>query len=363
MIRKCLRAGLFLAISSATAWAQGPPPPTVTGDPVARPTEAGFRFTPGLARMMARQYTSHLTARFDLDKTKADEATEKVARRLMQMFHQLDGPGQELLERFMEEQLSANADGERAFVPRKFTKEFADRVLPMMPAIRDLARGTVQDVRPMLPLKQQLKLAGEMMAFNTGIDAFEAQMQEWSAGKAANNADPFSRADREVTLDELGQSQALKRARERAQSAATRAFADEWQQYVKDAKSFYGFDESQSATADSILRECLDRAEQIQGQEPWRSRYYRNRIWSTMIFQIPAGWNNPLRPLLDEEQDELTAGLKALGNDLKTRIDRIPTTAQRRSADQKIESLLAEKGLEMPSTRSPAQTQPAGGAQ
>ncbi len=360
MIRQCFQAGLLLAFVVSTAAAQPAAAPAGRDDPMARPTEQGFRLTPGLARLMARQYTEHLTSAFELDKSKADEASEKVARRIMQMFHEVDGPGQELIERFMEEQMSAAARGEHSFVPRGFGKEFADRVLPLVPAIRDLTRGTVQDVRPMLPLKQQLKLAGEMMAFNTGIDAFEERMREWSNGQVPANEDPFDRGNREIKLDEQGQSSALKRAREQANNATAKGFADEWEQYVKDAKSFYAFDASQSATADSVLRECLERADQIRADELWRTKYYRNRLWQQMIFQMPGGWNNPLRPLLEQEKDDLNAGMEAIGEDLKVRIDRIPTTAQRRGAEQRMESLLAEKGIDL---NAPPTTAPAGGVQ
>lgn len=360
MIRKRLGFGLLIAMAALPAPGQPAEPAARDADPMARPTEAGFRFTPGLARLLARAYTGHLTSSFELDKAKADEATEKIARRMMQMFHQVDGPGQELLERFMEEQFAAQANGERAFVPRGFTKEFADRVLPLLPAIREMARGSVQDIRPMLPLKQQLKLAGEMMAFNTGLDAFEERMRQWSEGNVTANEDPFNDRDRELKLDEQGQSRPLKRAREQANNALAKDVTDDWETYVKEAKVFYGFDASQSATADSILRECLDRADQIRSNEQWRAKYYRNRLWRQMIFQFPEGWNNPLRTLLEQEQKDLIAGLEAVGEDLKTRIDRIPTTVQRRDAQQRIESLLAEKGMDLDAA--PATTQ-SGGAQ
>jgi hypothetical protein len=360
MIRQCFLAGLLAALAVSTVTAQPAAAPANKDDPMARPTEQGFRLTPGLARLMARQYTGHLTGSFELDKSKADEASEKVARRIMQMFHQVDGPAQELIERFMEEQISASARGEHSFVPRGFGKEFAERVLPLVPAIRDLARGTVQDVRPMLPLKQQLKLAGEMMAFNTGMDAFEERMREWSNGQVSANEDPFDSRNNEIKLDEQGQSSALKRAREQATKAIGKDITDGWEQYVKDAKSFYGFDTSQSATADSILRECIERADQIRANEEWRTKYYRNRVWQQMISQIPGGWNNPFRPLLEQEKSDLSAGMESIGDDLKARIDRIPTTAQRRNAEQRMESLLAEKGLDLKASLTT--TQP-GGAQ
>ncbi|NLE58667.1 MAG: hypothetical protein GX616_09925 [Planctomycetes bacterium] len=359
MIRHCLRPGLLVLFSVSTAAAQTRAPQG-NNDSMDRPTEAGFRITPGMARMFAGAWTGRLTAHLGLDQSKADEATEKAARRFMQMVHQMDGPGQELVERFMEEQLSAAARGEHSFVPRGFGKEFGERVVPLVPAIREMARGTVQDIRPMLPLKQQFKLAGEMMAFNKGLDAFEERMRQWASGQADTTRNPFEDENREVKLDELGQSSDLKRAREQAQNTLDKEATALWERYVKDAKAFYGFDESQSATVDSVLRECLERAERLRTDEQWRGKYYRNRVWQRMLFRLPDGWNHPLMSLLAEEQADLIAGFKVIEEDLKTRIDRIPTPSQRRTAEQRIESLLADKGFEM---RTTVGTAPEGGAE
>lgn len=360
MIRKLLRPGLLVLLAVSTAAAQQSGAGSGNSDPMDRPTEAGFRFTPGMARIFASAWTGHLTGQLGLDKSKADEATEKVARRFMQMMHQIDGPGQELIERFMEEQMSAAARGEQSFVPRGFGKEFGERVVPLVPAIRDMARGTVQDIRPMLPLKQQLKLAGEMMAFNKALDAFEERMRAWADGRADTTRNPFEDPDQEIKLDEQGQSPDLKRARQQAQIAIDREPTAAWEKYVKDAKTFYGFDESQSATADSVLRECLERADRIRSDQQWRAKSHRNRVWQSMMFRLPDGWNHPLRLLLDQEQTDLNSGFRAIENDLKTRIDRIPTPSQRRAAEERMESLLSEKGFDLKPADAAA---PEGGAQ
>ncbi len=360
MIRRCLQAGLVLALV-VSASAQPAAPAPAGGDPMARPTQAGFRITPEMARVFARAYAQHLTGQLGLDKDKADEATEKIARRVMQMMHQIDGPGQELIERIMEETFSAAARGEHSAMPPGFGKEFAERLLPLMPAIREMARGALQDIRPMLPLKQQLKLAGEAMAFNKGLDAFEERMRQWASGQADTTQNPFEDANQEVKLDEQGQSSDLKRAREQARSAMDREPNQGWEKYVKDAKEFYGFDASQSATADSILRECLERADRVRTDQQWQAQYYRNRLWQQMVFRLPNGWNHPLRPLLEQEHRDLNAGFKLIEEDLKARIDRIPTPTQRRAVEEKIEALLAEKGIEL--TPSTSVASEAGGAQ
>jgi hypothetical protein len=346
MTHHLLLAATAMLLLVSTALAQSRVGPA-SRDPMSYPTEAGFRFTPGIARLFARQFAEHgLINHYNMDKSKTDEVTEKVARRLMQMFHQTDGPGQELFERYMEEQLNAQARGEQGFVPKAFSKEFADRVRPLLPAIRELGKGVAQDIRPMLPLKQQLKMAGEMMAFNAGLDAFDQMMEQWSNGQADNTADPFNDSDKEVKLDEQGQSEALKRARQRAQTEVDKGMKDDWTRYVKDAKEFYGFDVPQKATADSILRECLERADAIASDSSWQARYYRDRLWQNMITRLPNGWNHPLRRLIEQDQEDLKTQFKVIEEELKNRIDRIPTEAQRRAADQRVQSFLAGKGFQ-----------------
>ena len=359
MAKRILMWTIALVILAGSVRAQDTGLPDDSDDILSRPSEHGFRITPGLARILAQQFTKNaLIKHYQMDEAKSDEVNELVTRRMMQAAHALDGQGQEFLERLIEEQLVYQKEqGGGGFMPPSFGQEFAKRLVPMMPAIRDVVRGVGQDIRPMLPFKKQLTLARDLMGVNTMLDAFEERMTKWANGEEEALGDPFRtrRPEDKVKLDENGESTALKRSRKTAEEQLEKSRFREWKKYVQQAKQFYQFDDAQAATADSILREYLERAQSIIQDQAWRTRVYQNRVWSTMLLQKPNGRNHPLQAILLNELIETNAPLRELENQLKARIETIPTHAQRKAADDRLNTWLADKGLELEESEEVAQ--------
>lgn len=314
----------------------------------------GLRFTPGMARVFAGIYTREvLKERYQIPEDKEEQAREMVARRFMQLAHKIDEPGRELIERFVEEQLSFQGSGkgnEGRFMPPAFGKEFADRVLPVLPEIRDMMRGVTQDVRPLLPFKQQLKMAGDMMAVKTGFDGFEETMKKWSSGEVTDYKDPFNKRQ-EPKKDEQGQTERLKNARTAAQGEADKGRTQRWEQYLEKFKELYGLDAAQVSTAESILREYTGREEQLRADAGWRERIYQCQLWTNMQRELESSWNHPARWLIEDESAASRESWNDLEEQFKSRLERIPTSAQRRAAEQKVMALLKEKGLSLPETQ------------
>lgn len=318
--------------------------------------DAAVRFTPDMARAMAGIYTREvLKRRYELPDEKIEQAQESVARRLMQLAHKIDEPGSEVIQRFVEEQFAYNAgrkDGEGGgFMPPAFGKEFADRVLPILPEVREMARGVSQDIRPMLPMKQQLKMAGDLMAFKTGMDAFETTIKKWSTGEVTDYQDPFNNRKREKPKrDENGLTERLKGARQGATSEAENPRAQRWENYLKKFEELYGLDPAQVATAESVLREYADREQRVRSDAAWRERMYQMQVWATMCWELENAWNHPAKWLIEDQAREVREPLEALEEQYKTRLESIPTSAQRQAVEQKITALLKEKGLQAPET-------------
>lgn len=315
----------------------------------------GVRFTPGMARSLAGIYTRQmLKNRYELPEEKIAEAQELVARRFMQLAHKIDQPGRELLERFVEEQLTYNAEhrGGGGFMPPTFGKEFADRVLPILPEVRDMVRGVSQDVRPMLPMKQQLKMAGDMMAFKTATDGFEETMKKWSSGEITEYKDPFNpRREERKKKDEQGQTERLKGARSSAQNEADKSRAKRWEGYIEKFKELYELDTAQTSTAESILREYTEREQRLIAEPGWRDRIYRGQLWTNMQWEIENAWNHPAKWLIEDNLATAREPLEDLDEQFKARLESIPTSSQRRAAEQRVEALLKEKGLQLPEVK------------
>jgi len=305
---------------------------------------AELRFTPEMARGMAGMYVRQfLRRRYELPEDRAEEAQEMVTRRIMQLAHKIDEPGRELIERFAEEQLNHQARrGGHTFMPPGFGKEFADRMLPLIPEIRELARGVSQDVRPMLPMKQQLKMAGDLMAFKTAVDGFEETIKKWATGEVTDFKDPFRP---EPKKDESGQTEALKRARDSAQSEIEKRRAKRWERYLESFRDLYNLDPAQVSTGESILREFAEREQRIVEDPGWQQRMYQAQLWMMMRWNLPEGWSHPARFLLEDYLAEVKDPVDRLEQQFKLRLESIPTSSQRRAAEERVAALLREKGF------------------
>ncbi len=340
---------LLLVLLGAAARAQnadGSAPP----DPMDRPTEAGLRFTPGMARALGKAYAKNLLVRrYELGEDKVDEAAEKVARRLMDLAHKNQEHGQQLIEFAMaeavNEEAKSNRNGPGGLTPR-MGKGIAEHMLPMMPSLRELVGGVTQDIRPMLSFKQQLKLSADSALAATALDAFDKTMQRWSSGNVQPFENPFQSSDPSASpRDADGETYAMKSARRTAERVAAEEPWKPWEAYVQAAKEFYQFDASQAGTADSILREYTDRARTVWLDQTLQAQAYRNRLWSNLSMQLPGGWNSPLRLLLEKEYADVSSPVTQLGNELKDRIEQIPTAAQRTAAEERVDAaILAKSG-------------------
>jgi hypothetical protein len=292
---------------------------------MSRPTEYGVRFTPAMARSVARMLTRfNFMQRYELDEAYADEVTELIARRLMETAHALDGPGQEFVERFMEEMLrqESQGGGGGGFIPPEFTREFAERLKSILPEVRKLAANVTQDVRPKLAFKQQLKLAGEMMAFNTAIDGFEQTLDQWARGEADKFGPSLDGPQQNLQKDETGQTAALRQAarRRRLLLDAEIRRADPIRRAgqsllrVRRRPGRHGrFRPSRAARAGSVSRSRRDLA---------RPRLSQPRLVTACL--EPAPMEAPAAHQLERDYEELLPA-RPLEDELKRRIDRIPT--------------------------------------
>ncbi|HPZ99341.1 MAG TPA: hypothetical protein PL151_18445 [Phycisphaerae bacterium] len=279
---------------------------------------------------------------------KRAQAQELVARRFMQLAHKIDKPGRELIERLMEEQLAHQAgSGRPSSMPPAFGKEFAERILPIIPEIHEVARGIGQDVRPLLPLKQQLKMAGDLMAFKATVDGFEATMKKWASGEITSFQDPLGAHD-QFEKDETGQTRTLQQARWRAQGEVENTRVKQWGTYIEQFKKLYDLDPAQAATADSILREFTQREERLMADPTWRDRIYEGQLWAVMSLALTGDWSHPARTLIEDQMALRRQSWDDLEAEFKARLESIPTTAQRRAAEEKIARLMQEKGLQLP---------------
>ena len=204
----------------------------------------------------------------------------------------------------------------------------------------------------MLGMKQQLKLAGHLIAIGKGIDVFEENMKKWAEGDVDPYGNPLEPQDKPIELNENGESKELAAARQRAEGTLNAEKRHEgWEKYVEQAKEFYQFDDTQAATAESVLREMIDRSDSIRADEEWRERAYRNRLWSFMGSRLGLRRHNVIEDIVSDDFTVLTRPIQDLYMELRVRIDSIPTEAQRRAAEERILASMSEQGFDLDDER------------
>jgi len=157
----------------------------------------------------------------------------------MALAHRVDGQAVELFDFVSNQIMLAEAEGRiQGGMPQELQKGIAERMLPVLPQVRDLVRDVSGDVGPMLSFKQQLKLTGDVAMAGTAINAFEQNMQLWSKGQGNPFGDPFRKdEDQPAPLDKDGLSKQASQAKKTAKSNAEGGEWREWKKYVQDAPS------------------------------------------------------------------------------------------------------------------------------
>jgi hypothetical protein len=334
--------------------AQDRAPAAGSGDSWNRTTEVGVRLTPEMARAGARLFTEkYLVSEFELDPAKVDQATELMARRIMQLAHEHEEAGQEFIEFAMttalEFQVKNRNGAEDTGFPVDLAKGVGTRLVPLIPSIREATNGVMQDVRPLLSFKQQLKFTGQIALANVALDALDKNMRRWSTGEVDEFSDPFDDPEATEKRDAAAEKQRLDNARKAAEARSKQRLGAQWEEYVKAAKEYYQMDDAQGQAADSLLREYQERAKTAIGSEAeWRKRIYANQFWQMFSMELPGKWGgNPLYVMLDRERETLREPLDKLEEELKQRIDEIPTQAQREAAEARITAAFAAKGVKI----------------
>jgi hypothetical protein len=334
---------LTIGLLVATAAMAQEPAADEKADDFMRPTRAGVRMTPGLARAITRQMVKNgvLTREFGLEESRQEEAAEKIARRMMEMAHKNGRQGAEFFEFAMQSMIENNG----RFTPES-GKRWAELSKPLVPAFRDMATGIAEDMREMLPPNKQPAFAAKMLALSVAIDAYEKRMDRWLEGGAKEGENPFDdRSNRQQaeTPADPNEPPALRESRQRSEREIERQSKGSWRSYVDRAAEYYQFTDAQKQTAESILREMEGRAKQMMNDE-WRAKVMANRTRRNLP-DFGASWNTPWAWRLEREFESLMAPLRDMTRELQDRLDEIPTTEQRQAADQRMAAKLAEKGL------------------
>lgn len=224
--------------------------------------------------------------------------------------------------------------------------EWAQQMIPLVHGFQSLAASSVEDLRAALTDEQAGILDADMAAFNVGVSFARSKMELWAAGEYNPETDwPRGAKHEEASAIE---EKAVREAQERARSevtgqpVATAPTADSrpanpaadpahgpedaWTRYVREFCARYEFTREQTETAQRFLREA----------RRLRDRYQVKRLED--FRRLESALRDPGQKDLEKLQADykrLQAPLDRYFQQLKDRLDQLPTRAQRRGALEK----------------------------
>lgn len=325
-----------------------------------RPTDTGLRFTPGMARAIAFQFTRQMKWRYELSDDQTQSIEEALGRQIMKLARDTDSPGyRDAIELMMETMI--RHDGR---LPAEEAKEFARRFKPALPHLDRFFEESAKQVSSRMNMSQRLKFTADSAPVLMGFKYFRGQIEQWERGEVApmNRFGPAGRnqlddPSRESAVEDPAAAAAAEpepeRVRVRRQSDNELTFAleaqlGEWREYVSQATAYYRFTDEQKKAAQGILKDSLDRATAIRTPawlEKLRENRYRRVATNRLGPDVTAA--GPWMSQLMRERAELLKPIDDLFEELKLRIDALPTSEQREAARERIRQAYAKAGLEI----------------
>lgn len=317
-----------------------------------KPTSLGIRLTPELAGAMSKRFVQEMVIQYELGSDQAEVITGLMTRSIMRFAHQNEKTGQQMIEFMMTTML----ENDNRF-SKEAAQEFARMSRPLIPNLQEFFTKLGADIGQEMSLGQRMKFTADMAAAAAGITIFEARMKRWEEGKIGPNANPFwDPADKdpslahEVVVEDPNEHPSHRRARlevERWTEWELR-LDDQWGEYIKQAAQYYEFDEAQNSAAESILKQCRERAAAIKTPE-WMAMMKQNRIAKRLARMSEADLRQgPVVFALDRDYNRYRKPLLDLDEEFKKRIDEIPDSKQRAAAQRTARKFLADRGMKQP---------------
>lgn len=316
-----------------------------------KPTEIGVRFTPRMAQAMGHLFAREMKGQYELSDEQVNDVREIIATRLMKTVSNNAVTGRDMMEMMMETVMEN--DGR---FPKESAQQFAKLAKPLIPALHDFFRETAGEIGKKMTVKQRLKFTADVAKATAGLAIFENRMKRWEEGQVGDGANPFwdpadndpSKAG-EAANEDPNEKPEHRQARQRAERQMSWQWDVEksWPAYVDQATEFYEFDEAQQNSAKAVLADMLQRAKAIKTPQ-WEENVRQNRIAQSLSWRAGGSRfsQGPWMFRLESQYDQLTKPLEDLSQELKRRIEQLPTTAQRTKAMEKVRQALGEKGLD-----------------
>jgi hypothetical protein len=266
------------------------------------------------------RWVAGATRKFELTERQTDQFAEQLRRRWPAFLEERRATLQPLINEYLDARLAR--DPPEPDVVRRW----AARAEPVFKAFRKNIGDTYNDLSELMTPAQQSRLSLENIKINTKLHRFETRLETWQEGRYEESDwwEPDATAEQDRPADHHVEASTAEDSPLTAKSKIEEEL-QLWDHFVSAFIRKYRLDDRQSETAFSILRECKQRAwcyvEQYRAQLE-----HLERLLSE---------SEEMPEQLRRETFTMYAPIDAIFADLKTRIEQIPTRAQKEAVRER----------------------------
>ena len=299
---------LLLLATPLTCFAQGTP--SDTREPV-----DGFWPTERITSLMIERWLDEVSYKYDMEDEQVSKARERALKRWPKFLEENRSKIQPVVNEFIEMRLEMEPPS------KERVKEWATRAQDALGLFQNEANEAIDEFRGVLNPLQKAKFETEVMEFSAGMAAAKAKLDQWQTGEYEEREfwDPPPsewRKRREARMrEESGEA-----APEPLDQVEQELLA--WDRYTEQFIELYKLDESQQATARSVLKEMKERALRYRDSN-------RNRI--ALIEKRIAEHSGSEEELAELKKDLIAVygPVDEMFQELKDRLEGLPTAEQK----------------------------------
>ncbi len=299
-------------------------PPADSPDTVQPPPE-GFWPSRRMTEHTLLRWTDQIVHDYKLTDDQAARLEEMMLRRWPAWMERNRHELQPVLNEFLERRLAPEPPDSAE------VRAWAERALRVFDSTKEELRAAQAEFRETLGPQQKMQFDADVAKMNVGMELFQQKLSNWRDGHFTQR-DLWDEPRWQRRQRREAEAEAARRLAAEQETAASeltpveqaRTQIDQWEQFVRDFISRHRFDEAQSTTAWAILQDVRTRAEayRLRRAEDYARIQQRMQDASTETQQT-----------LLEEMVQLDVPVGDLFDELRTRLARLLTPAQRRAAE------------------------------
>ena len=325
ILKRGLRCSVLLGLIAGVAASAQEPAELPAEKPKSTPgmqDSAGFWPSPRMTEYALRRWSAQVANEYELGEEQTQALEEMMLRRWPKWMKQNRRLIQPVVNEFMENRIAPEPPS-----PEQISK-WAGRALKAFGSARDELREAQDEFRRTLSPSQKMRFDVDVTKMNVGMEVFEQKIKTWQEGQYATREfwDRPHWMPKETTNGKASPDPSAKGGgTELAGTEPQTVPLDRWESFVADYIRRYSFDQEQTTSAWSIMGDLRAQAE---------AHKDRHREEYEQIEQRVAQAKDGDRRNWVDRRKFLDNRIDRLFEELKDRLERLLTDAQRNSAER-----------------------------